>query len=133
MNLSLAKHVVMLAQELTKTAEDIDMSMMKLDPCDPEVKNRATRGLSTNAGSGGARDRLVRYLRVLSRLSPIMRFLIKTCCLHGHSLFFKRPVEKCFMLGGVKINLLQLLHAVNVLENEFEVQELKSVWIVANR
>ena len=121
-------------QELIKkTAEDIGMSTRKLDPFNPAVSNRTRCSLSTEAGRGRIDDRLAIYLRVLSRLSLIIRFLDVTCCLHGHILAFKYSVEKFFMLGVVeKRTLLQLLHAVCAIENEFELQDLRVVWLESN-
>ena len=108
--------------------------MRKLDPCNPAVSNRAMYGLSTEAGGGGDSDDLARDLRVFSRSSPIMRFLGATCYLHGHILPFEYLVEKFFVLGDAKKRtLLQLLHAVYTLENEFEMQYLREVWLEENR
>ena len=91
-------------------------------------------GLSSYTGSGSAGDGLERYFIVLNRLYPIMRFLGASCFFHEHSLAFKSPVEKHFMLGGMKKRtLLQLFHDVHALENEFELQELRVVWLAANR
>ena len=99
-----------------KNAEAIDINIRTLDPYNSADANRTTRGLSTDAGDSVNGDRLKTYLRTLCRLSLILSFLGVTCCLHGQILHFKSPVEKHFILGGVKKrNLLQLLHAVHAL------------------
>ena len=116
-----------------KTAEDVDMRMRKIDICNPEVTTQMVHGLSTEVGRGSTSDGLARDLRVLSALSPIMRFLGATFCLYGHSLAFESPVEKHFMLGGMrKRTLVQLLHTVHALENEFELQDLRAFWLESN-
>ena len=89
--------------------------------------------MSTDAGGGGTDEGLARDLRALNRLSPPSFFFGVTCCLHGHSLAFKSPVDKHFLLGGVsKRTVLQLLHAAYALENEFEIQDLRAVWLAVN-
>ena len=82
------------------------MSMRKLDPCDPEIANRMTHGVSTNAGGGRTGDGLARYVIMLSRLSPIMRFLCEKIFLCRHDLAFKSPVKTHFMIGYVKKRIL---------------------------
>ena len=116
-----------------KVAIAIDISMKKLDPEDASLPKRVMHGLSTDAGGGGTGEGLARDLRNHDRLVPESSFFGVTCCLHGHSLAFKSPVEKHFLLGGVtKRTVSQLLHAAHALEQEFELQDLKAMWLAAN-
>ena len=85
-----------------KTIEAIGMIMMKLDPSNTVENNRIMCGLSTDAGVSGTGDEFEKDLRVLGRLSPILIFLGVTYFFRRYSLDFTSPVEKHFMLGGVK-------------------------------
>ena len=54
-----------------KIAEAIDTRMRKPNPYNHVVANHVIHRLSTDTCSSGTGDRLARYLRVLSRFSPI--------------------------------------------------------------
>ena len=58
--------------------------------------------LSTNARGGGTSISYTRELEAQFRTVAQELFFCVTCYLHGHSLVFKSPVEKYFLLRGIK-------------------------------
>jgi len=110
-----------------RTAEAIDVSLKKIDPVNgPKTK---LNGLSTDAGGGRTSFRCSRELNAISRTMSSAEYFTVTCCLHAHSLSFKCPVEKLFLLGGLKKRtLLQMLYTIYGLQEEFDIHELRSLW-----
>lgn len=111
-----------------KTAEAINISLKKIDPLNEEPKTKL-HGLSTDAGGGGTVLGCANELVGVTRIIPIDDFICLTCCLHAHSLTFKSPVEKFFLLGGIKKRtLLYMLYKTYALQEEFEVNEYEQLW-----
>ena len=97
-----------------KTAKAIGISIRKLDSYDESILKRIIHGVSVDASGGGTDNRLAYELRACSRLVPENGFFSVTCCLHSHSLTFKLPVEKYFLLGSVSKRTLLQLFAHNI-------------------
>ena len=93
------------------TANDIDVSLRKIDILDTDTPKISLYGLSTDVGGGGTGFGLERELLPHNRMVTESERIVVTCSLHAHSLTFQYPVEKLIPLGGnKKCTLLQLLH-----------------------
>ena len=99
-----------------KVAAAIDLVVNNLDLSRPSESKLIINGFSANEGGGKAGVGLERDLSSLDTLDPPSSFGVARC-LHGHSLSFKSPVEKEFMLGSViKRTVLHILRVPCVLE-----------------
>ena len=109
-----------------ETADAIHTSLTKLDLSTRRVLLAGQHG---DAGGGGTGASLMEGLRLKNRINDIDEYLSSTCANHGLNLTLSVPTIKCFGTGGLeKRNILQFLHSIWNLTQQFEWDEFRLLW-----
>ena len=113
------------------TGDGIDTSLSKLDTQTNRIKLTGQHG---DAGGGGTGASLMEALQIRDRIDRVHEYLPSTCGNHGMNLTLSSPTIQCFGTGGLdKRNVLQFLHSVWNLTQQYEWDEFCMLWEACTR
>ena len=99
---------------------------MKLDTITKRIRLIGSYG---DTGGGGTGNSLMKGLQNCDRIHTLSEYPPSTCINHGLNLTLSVPTIQCFGKGGLeKQNLLQYLHSVWNLTQQYEWEEFVMLW-----
>ena len=100
------------------TADDIDVSIMKIDTITKRIRLTRQHG---DTGGGGTGDSIINGLQIRDRIHTLSEYLPNTCSNHGMNIILRVPTIQYFGKGGLeKRNVLQYLHSLWNLTQQYE-------------
>lgn len=99
-----------------------------------ETERTGLRGQVGDSGGGGTAENLAGNIKSLELRCPHLAYFIANCCEHDGANAFAHPFKQCLGEGSLdKINPLQTCHSCWHLQECFDADTFRAMWIAAKK